>query len=109
MFKRFSAGFAAGYVLGARAGRERYEQITEAANRATELPLIGAAAERASELFTVENGSRLVRSLIERAGYGSSSDDDDRDDERDDDSDDDGGDGRVRRMASTARARGRAG
>jgi CBS domain-containing protein len=27
LFNRFTAGFAAGYVLGARAGRERYEQL----------------------------------------------------------------------------------
>jgi len=27
---RFYAGFAAGYVLGARAGRERYQQLVEA-------------------------------------------------------------------------------
>lgn len=29
----FVAGFAAGYVLGARAGRQRYEAITRAAAR----------------------------------------------------------------------------
>jgi hypothetical protein len=32
------AGLAAGYVLGARAGRERYEQIAEATRRLAERP-----------------------------------------------------------------------
>jgi hypothetical protein len=32
------AGLAAGYVLGARAGRERYERIAEAASRLAERP-----------------------------------------------------------------------
>jgi hypothetical protein len=32
------AGLAAGYVLGARAGRERYEQIAQATRRLTERP-----------------------------------------------------------------------
>jgi hypothetical protein len=32
------AGLAAGYVLGARAGRERYERIAEAARRLAERP-----------------------------------------------------------------------
>jgi hypothetical protein len=30
---RFAAGFAAGYVLGSRAGREKYEQIVSAVGR----------------------------------------------------------------------------
>jgi len=34
------AGLAAGYVLGARAGRERYEQIAEATRRLAERPEI---------------------------------------------------------------------
>ena len=34
------AGLAAGYVLGARAGRERYEQIAEAGRRLAERPEI---------------------------------------------------------------------
>jgi hypothetical protein len=34
------AGLAAGYVLGARAGRERYERIVEASRRLAERPEI---------------------------------------------------------------------
>ena len=40
----FLAGFGAGYVLGARAGRERYEQIRRLYNHAKEDPRLQAAA-----------------------------------------------------------------
>ena len=36
------AGLAAGYVLGARAGRERYERIAEATRRLAERPQVRA-------------------------------------------------------------------
>lgn len=40
----FAAGVAVGYVLGARAGRERYEQIKRAARRFADDPSVQAAA-----------------------------------------------------------------
>ena len=40
----FAAGVAVGYVLGARAGRERYEQIKRAARRLADSPAVQAAA-----------------------------------------------------------------
>jgi hypothetical protein len=40
----FVAGLAAGFVLGARAGRERYEQIKKLARRAAESPAVQQAA-----------------------------------------------------------------
>lgn len=50
----FMAGLAAGFVLGARAGRERYEQLKKAARRAADNPAVqqaaGAAAAQASGL-----------------------------------------------------------
>ena|SRR5882724_4103014 len=39
-----AVGFAAGYVLGARAGRQRYEQIAEAARRVRDHPTVQSAA-----------------------------------------------------------------
>lgn len=49
----FAAGLAIGYVLGARAGRERYEQIKRMAQRVADSPtlqeaagLVGAQASR---------------------------------------------------------------
>ncbi len=41
---RFVVGFAVGYILGARAGRERYEQIARLARAAKGSPAIQGAA-----------------------------------------------------------------
>jgi len=47
-------GFAAGYVAGARAGRERYEQMVKLGRKATESPAVRkatrAAGGKATEL-----------------------------------------------------------
>ena len=40
----FAIGFAAGYTLGARAGRERYEQIRRATRGLSESPAVQSAA-----------------------------------------------------------------
>lgn len=40
----FAAGFAAGYVLGSKAGRQRYEQIVQAARGVAENPAVQSAA-----------------------------------------------------------------
>ena len=40
----FIAGFGAGYVLGAKAGRERYEQIRRAYQHAKDDPRLQSAA-----------------------------------------------------------------
>ena len=42
-------GFAAGYVLGARAGRDRYDQIRAGAQRVASNPTVQSAAGRAQE------------------------------------------------------------
>lgn len=42
-------GFAAGYVLGSRAGRERYDQIMTGAQRFARNPKVQDAAGRAQE------------------------------------------------------------
>ncbi|WP_419994725.1 YtxH domain-containing protein [Streptomyces boninensis] len=44
----FVAGLAAGYVLGARAGRERYEEIKKAARDFMQNPAVRNAAESAA-------------------------------------------------------------
>jgi len=44
--KRFALGFAVGYVLGAKAGRERYEQIRQVWNRVAGNPAVQQFAER---------------------------------------------------------------
>ena len=40
----FAVGFAAGYTLGAKAGRERYEQIARLARGLSENPAVQSAA-----------------------------------------------------------------
>lgn len=40
----FAVGFAAGYTLGAKAGRERYEQISRVLNGLAESPTVQSAA-----------------------------------------------------------------
>lgn len=42
-------GLTAGYILGARAGRERYEQIREQAAKVWSLPVVQKQVERAKE------------------------------------------------------------
>ena len=44
--KRFALGFAVGYVLGAKAGRERYEQIRQLWNRFAGNPTVQQIAEK---------------------------------------------------------------
>jgi hypothetical protein len=48
----FVAGFAAGYVLGARAGRERYEQVRRLSQRAAGSPVVQKAAEAVNSKAT---------------------------------------------------------
>ena len=50
----FVAGFAVGFIVGARAGRERYEQIKKVARRVIDNPAVqqaaGALSGQAGEL-----------------------------------------------------------
>jgi uncharacterized protein YjbJ (UPF0337 family) len=50
----FAAGLAAGFIIGTRAGRERYEQMKKLARRAADSPAVqqaaGAAAAQATGL-----------------------------------------------------------
>jgi hypothetical protein len=72
----FVAGAAAGYVLGARAGRKRYEQIASAANRFWQTQpvqdvagAVGGAAK--TQLSTVSDKAyELVRTIVVKAVSG---------------------------------------
>jgi hypothetical protein len=82
----FITGFAAGYVLGARAGRERYEQLRKAAQGVAHNPAVRNTVEaagqqsrmfaaKAADSVTARFGDRLpgpvsekMRSLRERGG-----------------------------------------
>ncbi|MFI7072634.1 hypothetical protein [Micromonospora sediminicola] len=61
---RFAVGFAAGYVLGARAGRQRYDQITATARHLSNHPVAQRAQTAVKDLLGsgVEQGThRLAR------------------------------------------------
>ena len=58
----FIAGFAAGFVLGARAGRERYEQIKKLARHTADNPAVqqAAAAVQAKAAGLASNATHKV-------------------------------------------------
>jgi hypothetical protein len=69
----FVAGMAVGYVLGARAGRERYEQMARAARSFMENPQVrqasGAVGQRGTQLFNTAThrvGERLGERVAPR-------------------------------------------
>lgn len=65
------AAFGAGYVLGAKAGRERYDQILSTANQVKEDPRVQQAAARAEDLVRETTGKvvddRRVKDVVSRA------------------------------------------
>jgi hypothetical protein len=89
----FVAGLTLGYVLGTRAGRERYEQLKKSAREIARNPAVRNTAEsaaqqgrqyagRAFHAVSDKVGDRVpesvaarVRSLRERNGHGSGEDD----------------------------------
>ena len=66
----FLVGFGAGYVLGARAGRERYDQIRAMFGQVADSPKVQQAAEKAKEVAEVSGKRSLaaVQSGVEKAG-----------------------------------------
>jgi hypothetical protein len=65
-------GFAAGYYLGAMAGRERYEQINRTVNRIKGTDVYETAAGKAKAV--VDLGVERARDVVEsKIGNGSSS------------------------------------
>ncbi|UUU34087.1 YtxH domain-containing protein [Streptomyces sp. CA-210063] len=89
----FFAGLALGYVLGTRAGRERYEQLKKSAQQVAQNPAVRNTAESAAQQGRVFAGkayhvvservgdhvpdsvAERVRSLRARNGHGSAGDD----------------------------------
>lgn len=59
--------FGAGYVVGARAGRERYEQIRAGAQKVASNPTVQAATDTAKEK-AVDAASSLAETAKEKAG-----------------------------------------
>ncbi|MFB6820942.1 YtxH domain-containing protein [Streptomyces virginiae] len=89
----FVVGLALGYVLGTRAGRERYEQLRKSARQLAQNPAVRNAAETAGQTgrefagkaFTAvsqkvgdavpDSLAGRVRGLRDRAGSGAGEDD----------------------------------
>jgi hypothetical protein len=63
-------GFGAGYVLGSKAGRQRYDEIRRAWGRLSGSPTVHRAAERTRELAgdSMRQGLHAVQTGVERAG-----------------------------------------
>lgn len=61
------AAFAAGYVVGAKAGRDRYEQIRASAQKVAENPRVQAATDAAKEKAG-EVASSVAETAKEKAG-----------------------------------------
>ncbi|MFI6477579.1 YtxH domain-containing protein [Nonomuraea sp. NPDC050663] len=66
----FAVGMAVGYVLGSRAGRERYEQIKRTAQRVADSPtvqeaagLLGAQVSKVSDVARTKVGDTLHNRL----------------------------------------------
>jgi hypothetical protein len=62
---KLAAGLAVGYVLGSRAGRDKYEQIVATARKAQNHPAVTQAQQKAKELLgttsTPETGTDPVQ------------------------------------------------
>jgi hypothetical protein len=54
---KFATGLAVGYVLGSRAGRDKYEQIVAAARKAQNHPAVTQAQQKAKELLSTTGDS----------------------------------------------------
>ena len=52
----FAAGLAAGYVLGTRAGRERFDQLVQKARELSDHPTVVQAEQKAKDLVGAAKG-----------------------------------------------------
>ena len=67
----FLAGFGAGYVLGSKAGRERYEQIRSLAEQVKNNPKVQAKAHQAADAAR-EHAPVVKDKLADAAGSAAS-------------------------------------
>ncbi|WP_028800991.1 hypothetical protein [Streptomyces sp. 142MFCol3.1] len=63
----FVAGLALGYVLGTRAGRERYEQLKKSARQVAQNPAVRNTAETAAQQGRVVAG-KAFHAVSEKVG-----------------------------------------
>jgi hypothetical protein len=67
----FAVGFATGYVLGAKAGRERYEQISRTMRGLSENPAVQSAAGvlQAQAVSLIGNAKQAVTERLPVGGH----------------------------------------
>lgn len=63
-----AAGVAAGYVLGTRAGRGKYEQIVEGAKQLRANPTLAQAQATAKNLATTPSTANAVNAKVNTIG-----------------------------------------
>ncbi|MGW3665888.1 YtxH domain-containing protein [Streptomyces sp. NPDC005141] len=63
----FVAGLALGYVLGTRAGRERYEQLKKSARQVSQNPAVRNTAETAAQQGR-EIAGKALHTVSEKVG-----------------------------------------
>jgi hypothetical protein len=68
---KFAAGLAVGYVMGARAGRGRYQQIVEGARNLADQPVVTQAQSKVTSLLTGDEASASELSSAGSAGTAS--------------------------------------
>jgi hypothetical protein len=66
----FLIGFGVGYVLGSKAGRQRYEDIRRRWNQFSGNPTVQRAAERTKDMASdgAKRGLSVVQQGVEKAG-----------------------------------------
>jgi hypothetical protein len=64
---KLAAGLAIGYVLGSRAGRDRYEQIVAATRKAQNHPAVTQAQQKAKDLLVAVNTSATGTDPVQAA------------------------------------------
>ena len=65
---KFAVGLAAGYVLGSRAGREKYEQIVSGFRTVCSHPAVQEAQQAAMDLLQVGKNTFTVEPVPETQG-----------------------------------------
>ena len=66
-------GFGAGYVLGARSGRERYDQIADKAQKLWRDPAVQDKVGQAQQVVQAKSG-QVGQAMKEKVGAATSSD-----------------------------------
>jgi hypothetical protein len=70
---KFAAGLAVGYVLGARAGRGRYQQIVEGARNLADQPVVAQAQSKVTSLLSGDEDGGSTPELSSTGSTGAAS------------------------------------